>query len=918
MGNTIRREPVSFKIPDSPDYKFLNITNFQGIHQTDNPFLAASNTASDCLNVYVDETNTLTTRPRIIKDSDISSAITNFKKVIKTYSLNNKILFQIKTKEDVVEFYIKRDNVLFKVNTGDILLKDEEYGVTEQEDNVYVVCDDYYVIKPDNTLKKVLNDSDTYIPTVEIRHADSSNTPSVSLESYNLLSDKYRVEYYWDFNSDLSEEIGDGSVVENRYLKIGFSDNTNYGAIKSLSGSKLLSGNRNTPKILNIVDDKILTTDLPSDVTNLLYVSKDGNVFLYPGETTTQLKVYILDKNEYRVLDLPDELNLSGTQPYNFDNIIGDIYDNGDLFLLKTKNKLMLCKYEGVETNKYSFLVIVDFEEEVNKDPNDDWITNSTSFHMSEDTRRIIGLYGSAIWVFSNITFDEPDDIKRTRLTIDPIKYPSTLFVDSTATRIFMRNRSKSDYIREINISTGEIVEIDYSLKHKPTYGCVLSADEKSIIYLHGSGDVICCRKFILESNMDVLLYEYSIKDESALNATQIKRVLTPSGASIITMSYYPEIPERTYRAITLNIINLNTPGIVVEYENAKKESLSFSKILRYHNEYWFCGNSNLVRWTAKNDATYLPEENYTYLGLPEPVIDGTVVEGSGLVLFKKSGFYLASPVTISNEETYSFTEAKSTIGASSPHSAIVSKYSQIPMYVSSNGIYGLQQLSDVQSSEHNSVLLTERIEKFFNEHDIDKSKIISLSNLYWVFFVVPHETNSIIIVLDERTASWFIWEVPFNFMCAWMENDVFTAIDAKGTVYKLTTDDIVYENKTEYYDEGKILIPWFWRSQILPLGTINYSKKLNSTTFIMTDTDESDEYGLNYKFKVFRKLATESNATTISNRLNYIQSVTKKTIIPRFNFLQFEISNVEEDYDNNKLRLVGLSLKYELLAGLM
>ena len=85
-----------------------------------------------------------------------------------------------------------------------------------------------------------------------------------------------------------------------------------------------------------------------------------------------------------------------------------------------------------------------------------------------------------------------------------------------------------------------------------------------------------------------------------------------------------------------------------------------------------------------------------------------------------------------------------------------------------------------------------------------------------------------------------------------------------------------------------------------------------------MIDSDSTDDYGLNYKFKVFRKLASESDATTITNRLNYIQSVTKKTIIPRFNFLQFELSNIDEDYNNNKLRIVGLGLKYELLAGLM
>ena len=65
MGNTTRRTPISFNIPAAPDYKFLNITDFAGLNITDNPFTTKANTASDALNVYVDENNALTTRPRL-------------------------------------------------------------------------------------------------------------------------------------------------------------------------------------------------------------------------------------------------------------------------------------------------------------------------------------------------------------------------------------------------------------------------------------------------------------------------------------------------------------------------------------------------------------------------------------------------------------------------------------------------------------------------------------------------------------------------------------------------------------------------------------------------------------------------------------------------------------------------------------
>ena len=68
---------------------------------------------------------------------------------------------------------------------------------------------------------------------------------------------------------------------------------------------------------------------------------------------------------------------------------------------------------------------------------------------------------------------------------------------------------------------------------------------------------------------------------------------------------------------------------------------------------------------------------------------------------------------------------------------------------------------------------------------------------------------------------------------------------------------------------------------------------------------------------KMGDKTMMASVENTISNKLNYIQSVTKKTLIPRCNFIQLELSNIDDDLNNNKLRLVGLGFRYVLLEGL-
>ena len=63
----------------------------------------------------------------------------------------------------------------------------------------------------------------------------------------------------------------------------------------------------------------------------------------------------------------------------------------------------------------------------------------------------------------------------------------------------------------------------------------------------------------------------------------------------------------------------------------------------------------------------------------------------------------------------------------------------------------------------------------------------------------------------------------------------------------------------------------------------------LKLVLFLQTQT-KNDSYGINYKFKVFRQMASETGETTLENKLNYIRSVTKKSNIPKFNFIQMEL----------------------------
>ena len=396
--------------------------------------------------------------------------------------------------------------------------------------------------------------------------------------------------------------------------------------------------------------------------------------------------------------------------------------------------------------------------------------------------------------------------------------------------------------------------------------------------------------------------------------------VTTPEGHYLYT--YDKERGRFFLSPLTADIVGnkFDIRVVFAQDEVQMGNEIDFNSFMRFQNNFWFYGKNNVIQWTDSNDPTYIPANNYKILGDSKDVItDMLLVSYDTALAFKKDTIYVINPITADGYSTYTFVEAKSQNGSGAPNSAIISPLKELPMFVNNTGIYGLQQLQNVQSTDRLAVLYSERMNpKFLTEQDITKMKTVR--HLYWVLFMIPREKTTGIYVFDDRSNEWFYWELPIVAVSIWEQEDVVYLCDIKGGIYAFKTTDIINKRNgdSEYYDDGNKPITWYWKSQILPLGTINYSKKLLETTFILSDTDSLDNYGINYTFKAYRKLASETNPTTISDSLNYVQSVTKRTMVHRFKFLQIEISNTQgEKRINDKFRLIGLGLKYTLLEGL-
>ena len=420
-----------------------------------------------------------------------------------------------------------------------------------------------------------------------------------------------------------------------------------------------------------------------------------------------------------------------------------------------------------------------------------------------------------------------------------------------------------------------------------------------------------------LYNNEMILSHEMVLLSDD-LNET--KTIGAPTTDGNYTYTYDKENNIFYLKAATEDIVGKKFEiDVVYSRNHNKEENLNFNSLLRFQNNSWFYGDDNVIRWTDNDDPTYIPENNYKLLGDPKDVItDMLLVSYDTALAFKKDTIYVINPITADGYSSYTFVEAKSQNGSGAPNSAIISPLKELPMFVNNTGVYGLQQLQNVQSTDRLAVLYSERMNpKFLMEQDITKMKTVR--HLYWVLFMIPREKTTGIYVFDDRSNEWFYWELPIVAASIWEQEDVVYLCDIKGGIYAFKTTDIINKRNgdSEYYDDGNKPITWYWKSQILPLGTINYSKKLLETTFILSDTDSLDEYGINYTFRAYRKLASETSPTTISDSLNYVQSVTKRTMVHRFKFLQIEISNIDDNVNHNKFRLIGLGLKYTLLEGL-
>lgn len=904
MGATIRREPVNFDIPSSPNYKFLNITNFRGLNISNNPFELATNTASDCLNVYVDETNTLTTRPRLAK-----SAVNLIADVINVYNTSKGYLYQVKYNPAGKYFLLLlRGNLVTHIS-----MDDEHYATSdklcifEHDTKIYVLTGRHYLYFDTNTSQPKLKPVEGYVPVTSI--VDTTGKKH-SVGSVNLLSDTYLEKREWFYDTIITDT--DGEFENNTFKKSDYDEGPFKTGVHFEIGEKEYSS--------GVVYDGIFILDKNENELDFIPLSMyDTSIRpINPRDCT-----YSYNKNSK---------TLWGRDPIN--NMLFTIYEttNGwDIAIIHTPqcytvsrdmsrqineagNKIIL----KTTTNYNEFLIFT-----VNRENNSYDVETKTAPH-DVNSVFFVGNYPAYDAMTLFVYFDT---------TKEPVRIIDKDIVDyiglTQKNIILCKNRSNVLYTYNIDEQSTNEQVINFSYK----YLSVIDDYDASLWYCDYNGNIYIIPNMndinnnhfhsgVTLNNFDFIEDSYVIKDYMFFRKNS--HVVSKSSYEIYKRSDFTE------PTVTVTKQSNNLPEWVYKREELFKSTL----MTRFDNNYWFAVDNRYYR-SSNNDPTYFPITEYNDLGdINDDITGFNIANDTTLIAYKEKTLYLIQPFTASqNTVEYSVTESKNTVGNTAIGAPIVTTLTEIPLQINYDGIYGLSQLKNVSAIERIADLMSEPInERWLNEDDKVIKNAQTLNRLYWTYVILPYDDKTKVYLLDNRTNSWYYWEFPIKVINSFVKDNATELVDANGDVYRLTSDDIENTNfdsvlVTEYYDYGKKLIPWYWQSQILYLGTMNYSKRLVNTTFILTDTDTQDGYGLQYSFKVFRKLASNVPEKELTGELNLVRSTTKKTNISKFGFIQLRMSNITEEsqgteaekaFRNNKLRLVGLGLKYVLLEGLI
>lgn len=905
---------VTFNIPAGDQYEINTISSFSGLNITDNPLLADQTEAADILNLYLTAENTLATRPRL----ELQAVENDCKRMISAWKLDEKLfLFHYINENDNIVIKVKKDGVLTTINLNNNTVGNKKIRCFKKDEKIYLLTEHNYYLIEDNTLRKVVNDGDTYVPITSIDTLVDGVPIGVSNESLNSLTNKYKHKVYWDGEQSLYNKLSDDYVsIENNYYK-----QINIPNITGVAGTS------------NSGDFVIVTHNLFEIIT-----AQNNTI-----ETN-------ISNNDYECISVSDNgkfvvfLKLDGTGELQ---IFDSIYKSTTSLTPANINTAVLCHIDDSGSLLYLYS-IEDFSNEkhtikIYSKTNNVWsehktlqITTPYSSITSADCKCFV--VGDKIFFIErggylhiiNLSSDEVSTTKLNYQDINPIVHNLQISNDGKKLIGYSGNRlivldiedvskMKSFYL-EYSIhsswcgsdcfyfinSIGDLCFLD--LNHLDKIKLLLKIPEVSITntYYISRTNVIV---FANSSDAILLLYEESIepkltiyynkKEDKEIKSftietelpitidtskmTFVKNMLINVDGFIInkdltnynTIYSYGYIfdsvyiPLRGYIEFTKmsnNELKLTYRGVggdidVVQIDLKYEiftQSTTFTNSINFYNNYWFSAGNKLYT-SHKNNPTYIPEDSFSVIGDDKPITGFNLLGDTALCVYKEDKQFIIT-VNVGEEgfTDYYITEMKTDKGNIPFGETILSAQNNYPLQIDNDGVYVLQIPKNVNTTENSAISISKKIDsKFISEPY--KENVITHNHLYWTYIMFPEMDKTKIYVLDSRNNGWYYWEIPIKVVGCWETVKLYDIVEN------------IDGETIGIYDHSK---PWNLSYRELIGRDSNNEPVYNLITYDRDDIGEYmqkqytetvfvDERGSIYEFKTIDYIDTETDSGT-------------------------------------------------------
>lgn len=296
-------------------------------------------------------------------------------------------------------------------------------------------------------------------------------------------------------------------------------------------------------------------------------------------------------------------------------------------------------------------------------------------------------------------------------------------------------------------------------------------------------------------------------------------------------------------------------------------------------------------------DIIYVPESSL--VEYPSEVTAFANFASNSLGVFLENSVYELQYTTRDNLPVYISSKSKLQLGNRKNADVLMSYDGNMIFVTTIKGLNALTYQDFTQNQGQVYNYLSENIMTQYQEFATEPIKLYQYKDYVFLY----KKTSSMILMIDTRTASWWIWNIPYNIEKIIYTDNLYILSD--GYTYKVDFDDVsVMDNNVHPFD-------WSFVTQMLHFDAPNNYKHIRSVSIV---TSQPGNY-LRFKmyFKNYRNLNNLSESDTVYYDIDQLTTMIKRVNFIKTNAFQVGISNDVTDMAPKPFVTSNVSIKYRI-----